>query len=794
MAAPSCLRAATHRLLTTPAKELPSIASYLATAFGDCGSILSAPQNQKKAPGESDTALLVQKLKARITSLLQDQNVEGRWTGVILVKAIIEAGQWEILRGCEAWVRSLLGILGRSDPLSTKKLCLITLTRIFRLTYPYQTLVREITTPSMPSFITSCLNLVSVKPIAGQARQLKRNTPLLETVLHVFVELLPYHPTIFRPFSSQIHGLILPFIGSFGVPGSLSQSGVRVAQQLFIALHQCAPKNTGGEEWLKACRSTISSIHQTSDHLFRGVVEQWESVDASLRQKSRPKNYNCPVGDDGSDALGLPTWKGIYAGSERLESLLKLLTGFVSMPTSSTVSMPLGSMLDLSNRFVSVTSPSSDDDASQRGTEINPEVSREERESLWAELPKLHILTLDLLRAIVERFGLGSIAIAQSCLDQTLWAFEAGNSNIHIRISAYQVLNAILPIIGPSIAKSGVTSLASSVRSACQDLLPSATNTAAGVNQRPGGKTPAKPNPTTSNVDSFLNLNPKATIDADRPLPDLKAAAADVLTSLLMFLPTEHIPPYLRTEIDRIAIITSNESIMMASVLNPVPATSSRRNAPSIMPFLARSYPNTPGVESLLRPRMPILIGASKSNELELADEDDESEPKGGPAFIASSNAIPEELTRPINKRVLDDIQMADDQSTPPTKSQGSITSQTKRIRVEVMQSPTAAVAGQVPTVPTTAIAERIPNFDKPAPAIQSILAQDSQSAATTTEKIEIRNSGSDDTRREISVISGKSNSALMSGGAGEADDGSDDEIPTLNIEPDTDEDDEEGE
>ncbi|PGH29921.1 hypothetical protein GX50_07329 [[Emmonsia] crescens] len=797
MAAPTCLRAATHRLLTTPAKELPQIASYLATAFVDCGSILSAPQNQKKAPGESDTALLVQKLKARITSLLQDQNVEGRWTGVILVKAIIEAGQWEILRGCEAWVRSLLGILGRSDPLSTKKLCLITLTRIFRLTYPYQTLVREITTPSMPSFITSCLNLVSVKPIAGQARQLKRNTPLLETVLHVFVELLPHHPTIFRPFSSQIHGLILPLIGSFGVPGSLSQSGVRVAQQLFIALHQCAPKNTGGEEWLKACRSTISSIHQTSDHLFRGVVEQWESVDASLRQKSRTKNYNFQVGDDGPDALGLPTWKGIYAGSERLESLLKLLTGFVSMPTSSTVSMPLGSMLDLSNRLVSVTSPSSDDDASLRGTEINPEVGREERESLWAELPKLHILTLDLLRAIIERFGLGSIAIAQSCLDQTLWAFEAGSSNIHIRISAYQVLNSILPIIGPSIAKSGVTSLASSVRSACQDLLPSATNTAVGVNQRPGGKTLAKPNPTTSNVDSFLNLNPKATIDADRPFSDLKAAAADVLTSLIMFLPTEHIPPYLRTEIDRIAIITNNESIMMASVLNPVPATSSRHNAPSIMPFLARSYPNTPGVESLLRPRMPILIGASKSNELELADEEDEFEPKGGSAFVASSNAVPEELTRPINKRALDDIQMADDQSTPPTKSQDSITSQTKRIRVEVMQSfssPAAAVAGQVPTVPTTAMAERIPNFDKPAPAIQSILAHNSQSAATTTEKIEIRNSGSDDTRREISVISGKSNSALMSGGAGEADDGSDDEIPTLNIEPDTDEDDEEGE
>ncbi|PGH08604.1 hypothetical protein GX51_01124 [Blastomyces parvus] len=794
MAAPTCLRAATHRLLTTPAKELPSIAIYLATAFADCGSILSAPQNQKKAPRESDSALLVQKLKARITSLLQDHSVEGRWTAVILVKAVIEAGQWEILRGSEAWVRALLSILGRSDPPSTKKLCLITLTRIFRLTYPYQTLVREITTPSLPAFVTTCLNLVSVKPVGGQARQLKRITPLLETVLHVFLELLPHHPTIFRPFSSQIHGLILPLIGSIGIPGSLSKSGVRLAQQLFIALHQCAPKNTSGEEWLKACRATISSTHQASDHLFRAVVEQWESVDTSLRQASRSKNYNHPVGDDSPDALGCPTWRGIYAGAEKLEGLLKLLTEFVSMPTSSTVSVPLGSILDLSNRLVSVTGPLSDDDASQRGIEINSDVGREERECLWAELPKLHVATLDLLRAVVERFGLGSISIAQSCLDQALWTFEAESGNANIRIKVYQVLNAIMPIIGPSITRPGVTSLASIIRSACQDLLPSSTTTAVGSNQSLSAKDAARPNPTTSNVDSFLNLNPKATIDTEHSFPRLKGAAEDLLTSLLTHIPTEHTPPYLRTEIDRIAIMTKSESIMMASVLNPVPATSSRCSNPSIIPFLARSYPETPGVESLLRPRMPVLIGGSQSSEWELADEEDESKPKSMAVFVSSSNVVPEELTRPINKRALDDIQMTDEQAPPPAESQNLMTSQTKRIRVETMQSfssPATTLPGQIPTVPTT---ERTTGIDKPAPAIQSILRQNSQIATTSTQKIEIRGSGADSAKQDVSLLPGKNTNAIKNVDSGEGDDGSDDEIPTLNIEPDTDEDDEEGE
>lgn len=114
MASTTSLRAVTHRLTTTPVKELPKIAPHLATSLGDCGQILSAPQSQKGAKSGSEAALLVHKLKTRISSLLQDQSVEGRWTGVILVKAAVEVGQWELLRSCEPWVRSLVSILNVS--------------------------------------------------------------------------------------------------------------------------------------------------------------------------------------------------------------------------------------------------------------------------------------------------------------------------------------------------------------------------------------------------------------------------------------------------------------------------------------------------------------------------------------------------------------------------------------------------------------------------------------------------------------------------------------------------------
>jgi pre-rRNA-processing protein RIX1 len=105
------LRAITHRLTTTPVEQLPSIASFLATSLSDCAELLSAPQNQKSGKLDSDNAVQIHKLKTRLASLLQDRSVEGRWTAVVLVKAMVEAGQWEILRGYEPIVRSLISIL-----------------------------------------------------------------------------------------------------------------------------------------------------------------------------------------------------------------------------------------------------------------------------------------------------------------------------------------------------------------------------------------------------------------------------------------------------------------------------------------------------------------------------------------------------------------------------------------------------------------------------------------------------------------------------------------------------------
>lgn len=55
--------------------------------------------------------MLVHKLKTIITTLLNGKSAAGRFTGVTLVKAVVDVGGWECLRESGPWVRSLLSIL-----------------------------------------------------------------------------------------------------------------------------------------------------------------------------------------------------------------------------------------------------------------------------------------------------------------------------------------------------------------------------------------------------------------------------------------------------------------------------------------------------------------------------------------------------------------------------------------------------------------------------------------------------------------------------------------------------------
>ncbi|KAJ5182736.1 hypothetical protein N7492_000352 [Penicillium capsulatum] len=771
------LRAVTHRLTTTPVDQLPSIASFLATSLSDCAELLSTPQAQKSGKFESDNAVQVHKLKTRLASLLQDRSVEGRWTAVVLAKAAVEAGQWEILRGYEPIVRSLIGVLAKPDPASTRKMCIITLTRIFHLTYQYPTLVREITTPHLPGFITAALNLISVlvKLPSGSSRKAKVNSPFTETVLHAVLELMPRHPTIFRPFGLQLRSLLTEIIGS-SPPAYFPGPVVDVAEQVFSSLHKCAPKDKAGTGWSDDCRSTILSIHRTADHVFRAVVEQWESVDTTLAPARQTLSKE--VADDGPDSLRFPGWKGIHSGTDRIVVLLRILSRFISMPSAAPVALPLGTILDLTSRLTSVTAPLDSAEGSQSGVQVNSQIGREEREMLWIELPRIHIASMDLLEHVASVLDKSATSITQTMLEQVTWVFRNEKSCRDIRSATYNLLTILVKLNGPSMTKQSVSPISHVLHSACVDILPSSGS---GIESNSVDSKTKKGGQTTANADSFLNpeLQKNRLSQSGSRSTELRQAASDFLQSVLVSVPSDLVAASTRAEVDRTIILTADKDAMLASVLNPIPATKGRGAAASIMPFLVQGYSDQMEVEALVRPRMPVLITAPELDACAEMDEE-EADEIADEAYHAAS-----ETTGFLKEPVATPVE-TEKQRSPPVTDPGAHLQ--KRTYVEESSLPPSSLPAKSESQPAQNKKARFEETVSTPKGDPVVVTQSSTVASQSAQTVSSNPRSETQVTSQVTTTAGPQAAADAQLSADE----SDDELPALNIDSDTDEEDDE--
>lgn len=108
------LRSVTQRLSSTAKTDLPHVVPFLATTISNCGAILAGADSQGRKKSDSEAAIVVHKLKTQISTLLQDGSKEARWAAIVLVKAMVEAGEWNVLQASGNWVRAMLGFLGVS--------------------------------------------------------------------------------------------------------------------------------------------------------------------------------------------------------------------------------------------------------------------------------------------------------------------------------------------------------------------------------------------------------------------------------------------------------------------------------------------------------------------------------------------------------------------------------------------------------------------------------------------------------------------------------------------------------
>jgi hypothetical protein len=114
MSLPPELRALCFQLSKSPTSDLPRLTPTLLRHVSRCHVALSSPAGNVSKADSSTSSVQVQvhKLKIQLSTLLNGKSPEGRFTAAVLIKAVVEVGGWEVLRGSEPWVRGLLSILG----------------------------------------------------------------------------------------------------------------------------------------------------------------------------------------------------------------------------------------------------------------------------------------------------------------------------------------------------------------------------------------------------------------------------------------------------------------------------------------------------------------------------------------------------------------------------------------------------------------------------------------------------------------------------------------------------------
>ncbi|KAF2262075.1 hypothetical protein CC78DRAFT_535132 [Lojkania enalia] len=690
----STLRALTFRISSTSTSQLPQQVSAIAGLLSNCRSLLASTQNPGSRTG-SEASVTVHKFRSLLSTLLQDRTIEGRWTAIVLIKSTIEIGGWETLSKSLPWVRGLLGILTKPDPPSSKKLCLITLTRIFVLTQEYPTLVREITTSSLPTFIQSCLQLTTSK-IPSE---------LLYIILESFNQLLPRHPTIFRSFMKQLQQLLAPLVAP--TPSSrlgkeqfqgLALASSKIsdsARRLYVQLPCCAPKGRCSEEWETGFKNAIANTHRIADKVFRCVLEDWRSTSGA------PSTVNGhiiadQVEDLETDTMALPPWSGIYAGGERLTGLLRLLKEYMASPTTGVVSIQIGVIADLLTRMFSITTPLLHaPEELQSSVRYNNQVSKEERDNLWALLPSVHVVAIEVLLSLLRRSANTTHSMDSVMLDQLVWVFNSEKSVTEIRIACYLAVGELLKRSGRTLPKTSTESLNSLIRACCGDILPQkqvTDSTKLPPHDKSSGRNQLQ---ISANADTFLSAS-TAPKDPNINYTGLKQAANDLLPILLTNIRAQYLSDALRTRVDRTAILSNHKEAMIASVLNPPPSKKFGKPATSILPLLAKSFSGEKDVESLLRPRMPVIRPSSTTSII----QDDQDEQVAEDVTEEDDHFIGEEL---------DTLLGAVSKAEPP---------------VEDSRMVDAADEGVIPQVPSPPTVQPMPIEEGPGEYIASSTSQ----------------------------------------------------------------------
>lgn len=605
------LRAIANRLTSTSVDDLTCQVGHLATSIANCQDIL---QSQNLT---NDQSIVVHKLKTRTSSLLQDRTLEGRFCGIVVVRALVEAGGLVVLSETGSWIRALISCLNKPDPWEVKRICLTTITRIYVLTTSIQSVVREVTTPTLPVFIAASLSAIKPPTSNQDGTVIRALSPLLPAVLSSWSALIKHFASTFRPYVGSIKSICLSLVSDRSCERHVQKKAIDVLS----ILHFCAPRNTPAMEWSQMYSQMIEAAHDTSDLVFRAIEVDWTPTIPRITKVTRKQKVASIPTTLTTDVSGLEKWTGVSEGFQRLSAHLTMLQALLTNSHYQEVDLPLGNLLDLTSRLSAVTFPTS-----KFTLRANAEVAREEREEMWLGLPTIHVAVLKLFTALVLSFGEMLYPICNEMVSQLWEIFESSCANQDVRSAAYELLRALLDAHLALINKSDSSAVKRLVAYCCADIMSYSLREKLGNSHLTNGKVNAK----TLNIADALIMNGTTSENATDNAPALSheiyVTAHDLLPTLFTYAPLNLLEggSAIRAQLDSTSILLEHRDGILASVLKPYqPPLNAKSNRsaqpnPSILPFLARSCSSEGttrleylSIEGLLRPRMPMVISSS---------------------------------------------------------------------------------------------------------------------------------------------------------------------------------------
>lgn len=352
------------------------------------------------------------KLHNRIPVLLQSKSIGIRWCGVCICKVVLERrnGGWESLKTHGAyWISQLLKLLEREADETLIERIVSTISAIFQLTYGKPSLTRDLTTPSIPTFLKHAFSIL-------ERPRLSEN--LVKCILYNLLQCLKDHPTTFRPYEGRLRSFTSQRLNGFSTDPQI----VRLSAECFASLHMCAPQNTSAEQWSFRFLSIIGECHACLTFLFQAVVEE-KSI------------LPIPNGMDMS-LFSSDYCSQVPLAVRRLQALMQTLEMLLALPTRDAVKVPIGQLIQLFQRSLVVNSKSG----------IRASTPQSSQVALVSILPQLHAMTYNLASFCTET--LNGHMVPHTYEMQQLAIQDITHDHEECRVAALMFLSATIRSTG----------------------------------------------------------------------------------------------------------------------------------------------------------------------------------------------------------------------------------------------------------------------------------------------------------------------------------------------------------